>query len=317
MATTSHINTTMASDRVTTPPNTKATTTSDPAAIPLSTTPSMASDIVTASPDRKSFASLPREIRDMIYRLAIPHSEIISLRLGPPHSSQVRFWDYRILLLQASNFKFVNEARAMLFQRNSICIRAQDLRLLLGEDGLNSVSVHAWGSYVHVILKGSFDVKPWLREVVFKVSMKDKINELPGLIGFLLECSALRRVEVSLYRGHSVLRSVIGTIVIAFKALAEKLGERLVFSLALETSIWDGFGHPKLDMILIGGLGELETMAHDVDSRYEDEESDSEDEDSHYGDEDSDPGDEDSNVEGDENSNVEGDENSNVKENEE
>ena len=55
---------------------------------------------------------------------------------------------------------------------------------------------------MHVILKGSFDVKPWLREVVFKVSMKDKINELPGLIGFLLECSALRRAEVSLYRGH-------------------------------------------------------------------------------------------------------------------
>lgn len=105
---------------------------------------------------------------------------------------------------------------------------------------------------------------------------------------------------------------------IAFKALAEKLGERLVFSLAVKPPIWHDCSQPKPDKIFIGGLGKLETVARDVDFKYEDEESDPGDEESDPGDEDSDPGDEDSNFEGDENSNsnVGGVEDSNVEGNE-
>ena len=62
----------MASDPVTTS-DTEPTMTTDPAAIPLP--PS----IVRSSPDKASFASPPREIRDKIYRLAPPHSCKISL----------------------------------------------------------------------------------------------------------------------------------------------------------------------------------------------------------------------------------------------
>lgn len=48
-----------------------ATMTLDPATIPLPTTPTVAPDPVTPPSPQASFASLPLEIREKIYRLAI------------------------------------------------------------------------------------------------------------------------------------------------------------------------------------------------------------------------------------------------------
>lgn len=259
----------MSSDPVTTPPDTKPTMTSDPAAVPFPTTPITTSDTVTTPSDQASFASLPREIRDKIYRLALPHScgvELVFIDPPPPP-----FGDYSILLPQASNSTYASEACAMLFKRNCVCIEDKDLQTILGEDGISYVyQEESWSDFVCVISKDRFDVKPWLQIIEIEVIMKKEMSELAGGVGLLLECSALRKITVILRGGRSLLRCAIGTISDAFKALAEKLGRRLTFILVVRIINDDGELDP--DERLIGDLERLEAVAgrdEDSDSEYE------------------------------------------------
>lgn len=105
------------------------------------------------------------------------------------------------------------------------------------------------------------------------ISMKDDIDELGGWIGLLLECPALRRVEAVFYRGRSMLKRTIRGISDAFRVLAEKLGQWLMFSLYTKSDDPDDEGE-DLERF-IGGLEQLETTARDEDSDSEDSDSDS------------------------------------------
>ena len=258
---------TIVSDPVTTPPDTKSTMIPDPAAASLPTAPSITSDIIKTPPVQATFASLPREIRDKIYRLAIPHCCDIKLIFG---GEPINSHGYQILSPQASSSTYANEACAMLFQRNSFRVNVRDLQVMLGKEGINYVSKFP-GNYMMVIPKGSFEVQPWLRHIIIDITMKNKMNELIERVGLLVECPALRRVEVVLYGGHSMLKRSIEAISGAFKALAEKLGRRLIFCLAVEAMDQDGC--PVTGERLIGGLTELQMVARDEDSDPEDDNS--------------------------------------------
>ncbi len=225
------------------------------------------SDTVTTPSHQASFASLPREIRDEIYRLVIPHS--CSIKIIFVDTPTRPSGGYSILLPQASTYTYANEAGAMLFKRNIICVKDKQLQMMLGEDGINYV-YHGFANYVWALSKGRFDVKPWLRIIRIELSMEDEMGELAGGIGLLLKCSALRKVTVVLHGGRSLLKRAIRTIFDAFKALAEKLGGRLIFTLIRRIFNDDGEREPYEE--LIGDLEKLETMAaRDEDSDSEDE----------------------------------------------
>ncbi|CAD6591884.1 MAG: hypothetical protein ASARMPREDX12_005479 [Alectoria sarmentosa] len=281
---------TMASDPVATPPGTKLTLASDPVETAPGTKPTMTPDRFTTPSDRASFASLPREIRDKIYCLAVPHSCDFRLFFGrhrPPSrtyrilSPQVSTSmyvgrhrppsrDYRILSPQASTCMYANEACAMFFKRNSFRVQIEHLQPLLDEDGISSVFHTVWND-VRVVPKGRFDVKTCLRDIVIDITMDQKMVELAGRIGLLLECLALRRVKVVLDGGRYELKYAITTIYGAFKALAEKLGRHLMFSLAVDMMYY--YGQREDDERFIGDLEKLETVARDEDSDSEDDNS--------------------------------------------
>ena len=260
---------TMDSDHITTPPDTKPTITSDPAAIPLPTTPIVTSEIVKIPRDQASFASLPREIRDKIYHLAVPHSCDIKLFFG----DQMPGWEFHLLSPQASNSTYANEACAMFFKRNKFRVDVGDLQVMLGQDGNHHVC-KSLGNRMVLIPKGSFEIKPWLRDIVIIITMEKEMDELAGRVGLLLECPALGRVGVVLHGGRSVLKRVIETISGAFKALIKKFGRRLMFNLAVEEM--DEDGQFESGERFIGALEKLETVARDEDSDSEDDTSDTE-----------------------------------------
>ena len=158
----------------------------------------------------------------------------------------------------------------MFFKRNSFRVQIEHLQPLLDEDGISSVFHTVWND-VRVVPKGRFDVKTCLRDIVIDITMDQKMVELAGRIGLLLECLALRRVKVVLDGGRYELKYAITTIYGAFKALAEKLGRHLMFSLAVDMMYY--YGQREDDERFIGDLEKLETVARDEDSDSEDDNS--------------------------------------------
>ena len=244
----------MAPDPVMTPPDTKLIIATDPAVDFLPTTSVMTPDMAVASPDQANFASLPREIRDEIYRLALPQSCKIWVTVFGAHSRSSRL--YQILSLQASNSTYANEARAMCFEKNVFYVGIEKLQVFLGEDGV----------------KYGFDVKPFLRDIVLKIFMDDRMDELAERISLLSKCPTLRSVAAildctAILLNRSDLKCAMKTIFGAFKALAEKLGRRLKFSLIYRHK--DG-GIPVNQRRTIEGLEKLEAVVHDEESDPED-----------------------------------------------
>ncbi len=98
------------------------------------------------------------------------------------------------------------------------------------------------------------------------------MGELAERIGLLLKCSALRKVTVVLHGGRSLFKRAVGTISDAFKALAEKLGRRLMFILIGHIVKRYGYAGPEPYMRLSGDWEKLGTMAaRDEGSESEDE----------------------------------------------
>ena len=219
----------IASDSVTRPdiqPTILSEVTASPSDAKFTATP----DTPTSPADQANFASLPREIRDKIYRLALPYLCHITLRFSPPQSHPSR--GYRILSPKASNSTYANEARAMFFNRNIFHISNKRLQVLLGDEGI-SFMYHPLARFVHVRAKGRFNPKLWLRNVVIEIKMED-MDELAGRIGLLFDCPALRDVAVVLFGGQWALARTLNTLSSAFQVLAEKLGRRLKFSMLVE-----------------------------------------------------------------------------------
>ena len=148
----------------------------------------------------------------------------------------------------------------MLFQRNSFHIWVENLKLLLGEDGISCL-FHALNKYVNLVPKGCFDVKSWLRDIVIDISMKNDMDELAASIGLLLECPALRSVKMVLHGVYSTLKRAIMVISSAFEKPAEKFGLQLVFSLVIKIE----FGQFHWPKVLVGTLEKLEKVTRDAD----------------------------------------------------
>ena len=122
----------MASEPTTTPPYNKVTMTSNPTVTPSDATPITTPNVRTFRSHQASFTSLPREIRDEIYRLALLHCDTIYFGLGlllPRPSS------CEILSPLASTPTYAKEACEMLLKRNEIRVGLENLPLMLGEDG--------------------------------------------------------------------------------------------------------------------------------------------------------------------------------------
>ena len=240
-----------------TPPYTKVTMTSDPIVTPSDARPITTQNVRTTPSDQASFASLPREIRDKIYRLALPHSRLFHFISGPrplrPSSSE-------ILSPSASTSTYANEACEMLLKRNGIRVDVQDLQLMLGEDGTSFLCDLDF-VYTDVVSLNCIDVKLWLRGVVVDIQLPGITDELACRVSVLLECPGLQWVEVVIDRGYGVfwLKRQIGTLSCAFKALAEKFGQQLTFYVwSLIRDVWT-----KRYENFVGDLEELEIMIRD------------------------------------------------------
>ena len=246
---------------------------SDPKAISSHTTPiESTADTMTTRPNQTSFASLPREIRDKIYRLALPHSRAVRLIIGWDFRSLYYTDRYSILSPRASATAFANEAWEMLLKNNRLHIDDCNLPVVLGEDGIHFIH-HLILNRIHVGPKGPFHLKPWLRDMVIHVNVEGELDELAGRIGLLFECPALRQVKVILIGYRTSIKRKIWAIHSAFKALAaELLGHHLVFSLIAgfyDASIPDeGYWRGRR---FIGDLEQLEILEYsdsDNESEY-------------------------------------------------
>ncbi|KAL8775985.1 MAG: hypothetical protein Q9213_008416 [Squamulea squamosa] len=195
--------------------------------MPSQTAPYFLTTEAMATPcPQTSFASLPRELRDKIYRLALPHSCEIKLTLrshplGPSES-------FRILSPQASNGMIAEEACETLFRRNTLKIRIADLPMLLGENGISSV-YEFYEKHFYVIPGGQTNVKSWLRQVNLILDMNNDMDKLAERLGFLHDCHFLKEVIVTLHGNHSLLKANMGYIQDGFKVLKGKLGRHLAF----------------------------------------------------------------------------------------
>ena len=116
----------------------------------------------------------------------------------------------------------------MLLKQNEISVGLENLPLMLGEDG-TSFLCDLDTLLSDVVSLNCIDVKIWLRVLVIHIDLMRSTAELAGRISLLLECPALQWVDVVIDRGYgsSRLRYEIETLSCAFKALAEKLGQRL------------------------------------------------------------------------------------------
>lgn len=230
---------------------------SAPMVTPSDATPITTQNARTTPSDQASFVSLPREIRDKIYRLALPHSREMHFISGP---RPLRPSSYGILSPLASTSTYANEACEMLLKRNEIRVDVQDLQLMLGEDGTSFLCDLDF-MYTDVVSLNCIDVKSWLRAVVIDIELRCNTAELAGRVSLLLKCPGLQWVNVVLDRGwgNYWLRWEIETLSCAFKALAEKFGRRLTFRIvSLIPDIWS-----KQYKRFIGDLDELETMVRD------------------------------------------------------
>ena len=248
---------TMASEPTITPPYNKATMTSDPMVTPSDATSITTPNVRTSPSDQASFASLPREIRDEIYRLALPHFETIWFSSGPllPRPSSCE-----ILSPLSSTPTYAKEACEVLLKQNQIGVDVENLPLMLGEDG-TSFLCDLDPLISDVVSLNCIDVKIALYVVVIHIELVDFTAELAGRVSLLLECPALQWVDVIIDRGwgNSMLRHKIETLSCAFNALAKKHRRQLTFY--IRCSILDSWGKPYEGFA--GDLQQLETLVRD------------------------------------------------------
>ena len=249
----------MASEPTSTPHHTKITMTSVPIVthsdVTLITTP----NVRTSPSHPASFASLPREIRDEIYRLALPHSWQMHFRSG---LRPLRPSSCEILNPSASSSTYASEACKMLLKQNELRVGVEDLPLMLGEEGTSFLCEIDF-LLSDVVSLNCIDVKLWLRVVVMDIKLMGFMDKLQSRVSLLLECPALQWVDVIIDRswGSSWLRSRIGTLSCAFKALSEKLGRRLTFR--IRSLIQDSWR--KRYERFVGDLEQLQNLVRDGD----------------------------------------------------
>ncbi|KAM0805868.1 hypothetical protein BDR22DRAFT_884281 [Usnea florida] len=253
----------MASEPTTTPHHTEVTMTSDPMVTHSDVTLTKTPNVCTSPSHPATFASLPREIRDEIYRLALPHSWQMhfrpGLRLSRPSSCE-------ILNPLASSSTYASEACKMLLKQNELRVGVEDLPLMLGEENISFLCEIDF-LFSDVVSLNCIDVKSWLRVVLVDIKLMGSTDELISRVSLLVECPALQWVDVMIDHvwGSFWLRRRIGTLSCAFKALSEKLGRRLTFR--IRSLILDNWSE-RCERFN-GDLDQLETLVRDGDSKGE------------------------------------------------
>ena len=201
------------------------------AATVISESSTMTPTAIMASTQSTTFASLPREIRDKIYGLVLPHSQTLQFgSIHPmPFSSLIpQMGNCRILATYASGPQFAREACMIFFQNNTIRVSERWLPKMLSEGPFaNLSSYYMYCSYPYGAPMIHFDVKTWIRRITVELKSDQKMDGLADRVGLLSLCPVLREVKVFIWKYPNPLKRIIGSISNALKPLEEKKGCRL------------------------------------------------------------------------------------------
>ena len=150
----------------------------------------------------------------------------------------------------------------MFFSKNSIIICIEDLQAALSGKGYIYATPDFYSRYLRCSPTIRINVKPWLHHIVLTINMMDEFGNLAEQTGLLLECPALQTVKVDLgglrHRGDSLPGYKIIKICNAFKLVAEKFGQNLMFNVLIP-------GRLRLYERLIGDLDKLYGFAREED----------------------------------------------------
>lgn len=240
------------------------------AAIAVAESPTMAPTTITTSGSSTTIASLPREIRDKIYGLVLPHSQTLDFRSIQPMlliSPIPQTGNCRILATYASGYGFAREACMMFFQNNTIRVSEEHLPKILSEGPFTELaSCYMYFSHPCAVPMIQFDLKAWIGRITVILNNEQGMDGLDQRVGLLLDCPALWEVGVFIWKYPRPLQRVIGSISNAFKPLEEsgcRLQIRVVcyqsMSFPPSQDLWCG-EH------VFGNLKELEDAIRDEES---------------------------------------------------
>lgn len=179
-----------------------------------------------------SFLSLPRELRDEIYTLALePWAPKFCRITVPPYRSCTYpgfYACFNLLRPAASNLQIALEARDFFFRKYTFEVAPWEVTNFL--EGSTDISLRP--------MRG-FDFKPWVQNLAITVRYLEEIRpgkflgrsyELLGQLALLSECPALRKVAVEIivpgYKIHEChLHDTLETLVEVLEAFGEHMGE--------------------------------------------------------------------------------------------
>ncbi len=143
-----------------------------------------------------NFASLPRELRDEIYDLALISDEVIEKPVSLRRCEQgTRGFDlhpsYALLSVKASSLQIALEARETFFRHNTFVVYASALSDFLS------------GNTGHINGPGRFDISPWisklqieLRGLTYDQVRVEKPARMISQFQLLQKCPSLRSVNI-------------------------------------------------------------------------------------------------------------------------
>ena len=149
-----------------------------------------------------NFHSLPRELRDQIYRqvLVSPHPIQFSNILGPMLCDPDLIGPMAMLFWWASDRQIADEACEVFYQRNTFSVHCEDLPTFLGAKihKMFSIDTSRFAHKQEPICIRSFEIKDWVTNVSVVIE-QDNTNYSRYLsyeLRYLLECPRLRKLTI-------------------------------------------------------------------------------------------------------------------------
>ena len=194
-----------------------------------------------------NFLSLPRELRDMIYSMALPNKVTISspslrVRKNVFARSHDVCASMALLDVRSSTAQVAHEAREHFFGKNAFDLRMDSIaKFLTGNDG------HRSGP-------GRFEVTHYVRRLTVMINfVNDESIQGPGWLRSkiqpLLACPSLEAVTISVCSVGIKQKDcrVLKAVAVACREIAAKLGPKCQFVLFCPWSLpRDGLGSNKL-----------------------------------------------------------------------
>ena len=178
-----------------------------------------------------NFNSLPRELRDHIYRqvLISPLPIQFNNNLGPMLCDPDLLSPVAMLFAWASNRQIADEACQIFYQSNTFLVHCEDLPTFLGANIHKMLSIDVSES-VHNLQPTcvrSFNTQEWVTDLsvfIEQENVKDSRN-LAHELWYLLECPRLRKLTIK--TGRSIMMSWGNDWTGILKDLQLKMGKGL------------------------------------------------------------------------------------------